>query len=56
MIEAIKTGISYGLTGIGAFGTFIIGLLLVGVLVEVVEPAGKLIRSLGNKKGGTPGA
>lgn len=56
MIEAIKTGISHGLIGIGAFGTFIIGLLLVGVLVEAVELLGKLVRSFGNKKGGTPGA
>ena len=45
MIEAIKAGISHGLTWIGAVGTFIIGLVLVGVLVEVVELVGRLFKA-----------
>lgn len=56
MIETIKTGISYGLTGIGAFGTFIIGLLLIGVLANAVEAVSRLISNAGKPKGGKPDA
>ena len=45
MIEAMKTGISYGMVGIGAVGTFIIGLLLIGVLSEAVELIGRLFKA-----------
>ena len=50
MIEAMKTGIEYGMMGIGAFGAFVIGLILVGVLVEVVELIGRLFKTACRKK------
>ena len=45
MIAAMKTGIEYGMMDIGAFGAFVIGLILVGVLVEVVELIGRLFKT-----------
>lgn len=56
MIEAIKTGINYGFVGIGTIGTFIIGLMLIGVLAEAVGAVSRLFSNAGRGKGGKPDA